>query len=254
MSTTSSGPSSVKRKKHRPQTNAATDEVVTDQPLDTRHKLVPDDFKIVFISSDSSKESELNSSMEGASSNSENVAVVEKPNKKKLKKIKVEKSEAGEYIEETDMNWSQDHFVAASSPKIKLPPKTRHLQFMGDDAPYRIGYSSPSVVSTIRTAATRDINSPLRTSPRTPKVHKIPVEVHEDRRKKFEHRFKTFKKVGKEGTRTIEAHMELQDGKAVLDRSLGEDLSIHDQIARDDLYRSMLFTHIDGDGAGLLSR
>ena len=236
-----------KRSKNRsnkaPQTQQRkADDLVEEISIDERHKLVPEgnDFKLVFISSDSSKESELNSSLE------EN-----HPGDKA-------KKEVGEEVEE--MDWADDFAVAtASSPKVRnnmkrtikapppperppaLPPKSKKRLLMQgspngarptyllDDfhfgggkpsPPPPVGgarsalsgvgvtksggfgekfvptaitaataaaannvhlnslYGSSSTASgSIRTAATRDRNSPLRDSPRIPKVHKIPIKL-----------------------------------------------------------------------------
>ena len=70
------------------------DDVAKDRHL--RHKLLPegDDFKIVFISSDSSKESELNSSLEACPE----------------PELQIEK-EASEVKNGQDMEWSGGHRV-----------------------------------------------------------------------------------------------------------------------------------------------
>lgn len=184
---------------------------------DLSHKLVPDgnDFKLVFISSDSSKDSELNSSLEGGISSDQ---------EKQKRSLGDNKHSGGEFIDD-EMEWSLGYrppikakpdFIASSSPKLKkftkrsaredpsppaLPPKSKiyhnphglgsafldDYHFIssssgggsvvmsdGEKLPMALS-SSPSVVHSIRTSATRDRSSPIRQSPRIPKVHNIPI-------------------------------------------------------------------------------
>ena len=200
-----------------------------DSPFDEKqHKLVPDgnDFKLVFISSDSSKESELNSSLEGATSSSDQDQNKNKSHRHQPNPTpdhEEEHKDSGDYFEDEDMEWSHyatssnSDFMATSSPKLPpkqkkngtvgpplppvpssgedrppaLPPKSKRIhqrqllqiedyfQFDNGLAPgtrnsLALSSGAPSV-ATIRTAATKDRNSPVLNSPRIPKVHNIPI-------------------------------------------------------------------------------
>ena len=195
-----------------------------DQVLDnvglnhTRHKLVPDgnDFKLVFISSDSSKESDnLNSSLEGANSPEGINQSTERSNSNETTNGSYLDKKGNKVTKSNNKDPSKSSFdcIATSSPKggrsatsktpPKLPPKgnSRKQNFNGSnnssgasslemDPSKRKGNSSgnssatpqfmldhdfhhydtgiigggscssPSI-NTIRTAATRDVDSPV---------------------------------------------------------------------------------------------
>ena len=149
--------------------------------------LTADDFKLVFISSDSSKDnSELNSSSEINPAGPQQDKNNNNNNKISEKNLVINNNHE-------DMEWSD--CMAASSPKLvkkklpigspsppKLPPKSKLHQFYtldelpddfdfnmpnktGHNSPIYLVPNSPSLISssnTIRTAATRDRNSPFR--------------------------------------------------------------------------------------------
>ena len=201
-----------------------------DQILDnvglnhSRHKLVPDgnDFKLVFISSDSSKESDnLNSSLEGANSPEALNQTADTPNKTEIQQGYLSDSQRNKISKSSSKTYSKGGFdcIATSSPKegrsssSKTPPRLplksnlrrTHSKAEGSSnssgassmemdpskisengsTPNKVGApqfmldhdfhhydtgligagscSSPSI-NTIRTAATRDIDSPVGAS------------------------------------------------------------------------------------------
>ena len=209
----------VHNKEHRKEvSNDAANE--DDQVLNhTRHKLVPDgnDFKLVFISSDSSKESDnLNSSLEGANSpEAINQTTQNSNNIEKINGLHPDKKDKSNKSKNSDRSKAGFDCIATSSPKSArsaasrtpptLPPKSNSRkpqlnasgstnssgasslemhpskrngsaqsksssgpQFMLDHDfhHYDTGVigggscSSPSI-NTIRTAATRDVDSPV---------------------------------------------------------------------------------------------
>ena len=122
------------------------------QPPKSRSKqklLQPEssDFKIVFISSDSSKDSDqLNSSLENANEN------------------------GGQHSSEFMSGEMEYDFPP------KIPPKVKNLNLISPgDFSEKMSISTSDGTS-IRTAATRDRHSPLLRSPRIQKVRNIPVQ------------------------------------------------------------------------------
>ncbi len=144
-------------------TGETTSTISSSSPKRSKQKLLQpesNDFKLVFISSDSSKDSDqLNSSLENGP---ESLVQINNNNNN------------SEFIHD-DMEFEEDELV--QNPP-DLPPKTRssnNRNLKNLNLIDRMSMSGTSGTS-IRTAATRDRHSPLLRSPRMPKVRNIPVQ------------------------------------------------------------------------------
>lgn len=160
-------------------TNTTTSESI-------RSKLVPEsnDFKLVFISSDSSKDSDqLNSSLENCPEHNNN-----NNNGNACHGSWPHGNEEEFIVGDCEMEYDE-HFVTISEQNRQNPPnlppkllkkkvlknqnqnnKNLNLDHFGD----RMSLSTSG--TSIRTAATRDRHSPVLRSPKMPKIRNIPVQ------------------------------------------------------------------------------